>query len=34
LLGLLDEMGFRVENMQGASVSSIEEYGHVIALRK
>ena len=33
-LGLLDEMGFRVEDMQGGAVSSIEEYGHVIALRK
>jgi len=34
LLGLLDEMGFRVEDMQGAEVSSITEYGHVIALPK
>jgi FkbM family methyltransferase len=33
-LALLDEMGFRVEDMQGAQVSSITEYGHVIALRK
>jgi FkbM family methyltransferase len=33
-LGLLDSMGFRVEDMQGAPVSSITEYGHVIALRK
>jgi FkbM family methyltransferase len=33
-LGLLDGMGFRVEDMQGAAVSSITEYGHVIALRK
>jgi FkbM family methyltransferase len=33
-LGLLDGMGFRVEDMQGAVVSSISEYGHVIALRK
>ena len=33
-LALLDEMGFRVEDMQGAPVSSISEYGHVIALRK
>jgi hypothetical protein len=33
-LGLLDEMGFRVENMHGAVVSNISEYGHVIALRK
>jgi hypothetical protein len=33
-LGLLDEMGFRVEDMEGAGVSSIGEYGHVIALRK
>ncbi|MFZ0677693.1 FkbM family methyltransferase [Candidatus Binatus sp.] len=33
-LGLMDEMGFRVEDMQGGAVSSIEEYGHVIALRK
>ena len=33
-LGLLDEMGFRVEDMEGAAVSSISEYGHVIALRK
>lgn len=34
LLGLLDQAGFRVEDMQGAPVSSISEYGHVIALRK
>ncbi len=34
LLGLLDELGFRVEGMQGAPVSSISDYGHVIALRK
>ena len=33
-LSLLDEMGFRVEDMEGAPVSSITEYGHVIALRK
>ena len=33
-LGLVDGMGFRVEDMQGAAVSSITEYGHVIALRK
>jgi hypothetical protein len=33
-LGLLDELGFRVEDMEGAAVSSIGEYGHVIALRK
>jgi FkbM family methyltransferase len=33
-LGLLDEMGFRVEDMEGAAVSRITEYGHVIALRK
>ena len=33
-LALLDEMGFKVEDMQGAPVSSISEYGHVIALRK
>jgi FkbM family methyltransferase len=33
-LGLLDEMGFRAEDMEGAAVSSIGEYGHVIALRK
>lgn len=33
-LALLDEMGFRVEDMQGAPVSSISEYGHVIALQK
>jgi FkbM family methyltransferase len=33
-LSLLDEMGFRVEDMKGAPVSSITEYGHVIALRK
>src|ERR1700723_2973790 len=33
-LSLLDEMGFRVEDMQGAAVSSITEYGHVIALCK
>ena len=32
-LSLLDEMGFRVEDMEGAPVSSITEYGHVIALR-
>jgi FkbM family methyltransferase len=34
LLALLDDAGFRVEDMQGAPVSSIVEYGHVIALRK
>ena len=33
-LGLLDELGFRAEDMRGAAVSSISEYGHVIALRK
>jgi FkbM family methyltransferase len=33
-LGLLDELGFKVEDMGGAAVSSISEYGHVIALRK
>lgn len=33
-LSLLDEIGFRVEDMEGAPVSSITEYGHVIALRK
>lgn len=33
-LGLLDELGFKVEDMSGAAVSSISEYGHVIALRK
>jgi FkbM family methyltransferase len=33
-LGLLDEMGYRVEDMSGAVVSSISEYGHVIALRQ
>jgi FkbM family methyltransferase len=33
-LGLLDEMSYRVEDMQGAPVSSITDYGHVIALRK
>ncbi|MGB8411466.1 MAG: FkbM family methyltransferase [Candidatus Binatus sp.] len=33
-LGLLDELGFKVEDMRGAAVSSISEYGHVIALRK
>jgi FkbM family methyltransferase len=33
-LGLLESMGYRVEDMQGAAVSSITEYGHVIALRK
>jgi FkbM family methyltransferase len=33
-LGLLDELGFKVEDMTGAAVSSISEYGHVIALRK
>jgi FkbM family methyltransferase len=33
-LGLLDELGFRVEDMEGAAVSGIGEYGHVIALRK
>ena len=31
-LGLLHEMGFRVEDMQGAAVSSISEYGHIIAI--
>ena len=31
-LGLLDEMGFRVEDMHGATVSSISEYGHIIAI--
>ncbi len=34
ILGLLDEMGYRVEDMQGAAVSSIADYGHVIARRK
>jgi len=33
-LGLLDELGFKVEDMSGTAVSSISEYGHVIALRK
>jgi FkbM family methyltransferase len=33
-LGLLGETGFRVEDMEGVAVSSITEYGHVIALRK
>ncbi len=33
-LAILDEAGFRVEDMQGAPVSRISEYGHVIALRK
>jgi FkbM family methyltransferase len=33
-LGLLDELGFKVEDMSGAAVSSISEYGHVIALGK
>ncbi|HLX05379.1 MAG TPA: FkbM family methyltransferase, partial [Candidatus Binatus sp.] len=33
-LGLLDEAGYRVEDMQGTPVSSIGDYGHVIALRK
>ncbi|HWJ39617.1 MAG TPA: FkbM family methyltransferase, partial [Candidatus Limnocylindrales bacterium] len=31
-LGILDEMGFRVEDMHGAAVSSISEYGHIIAI--
>jgi FkbM family methyltransferase len=31
-LGLLNGMGFRVEDMQGAAVSSISKYGHVIAI--
>src|SRR5258707_9216969 len=30
-LGLLDELGFRVEDMDGASISSINDYGHIIA---
>lgn len=30
-LDLLDEMGFRVEDMEGAPVSSITDYGHIIA---
>jgi FkbM family methyltransferase len=34
LVGLLDELGYRVLDMTGAAVSSITEYGHVIALRK
>jgi FkbM family methyltransferase len=34
LLGLLGECGFEVENMAGAKVREISEYGHVIALRK
>ena len=33
-LASLDDAGYRVEDMQGAAVSSIGEYGHVIALRK
>jgi FkbM family methyltransferase len=31
-LGILEEMGFRVEDMHGAAVSSISEYGHIIAI--
>ena len=31
-LGLLDEFGFRVEDMHGAAISSIDEYGHIIAI--
>jgi len=34
LLGLLDEMGYRVEDISGAPVSSIGKYGHLIALTK
>ena len=33
-LGLLNQMGYGIENMTGVAVSSISEYGHVIALRK
>jgi FkbM family methyltransferase len=33
-LGLLDALGFKVEDMSGAAVSVISEYGHVIALGK
>jgi len=33
-LGLLNEFGFRVEDMHGAAVSSISEYGHIIAIAK
>ncbi|MGH7925238.1 MAG: FkbM family methyltransferase [Candidatus Binatus sp.] len=33
-LRLLDEMGYRVEDMICTAVSGISEYGHVIALRK
>jgi FkbM family methyltransferase len=32
ILGLLGAMGFRVEDMHGATISSIDEYGHVIAI--
>jgi FkbM family methyltransferase len=31
-LALLHEVGFRVEDMRGATVSSITEYGHIIAI--
>lgn len=34
LPGLLSEMGYLVEDMCGAPVSSISEYGHVIAISK
>lgn len=33
-LGLLNKMGYRVDDMEGAAVSSINEYGHIIAIAK